>query len=106
VAARMAGANCLPLNWHINRGTEAAGVTPLSGPLWFEGNPGLSFATGSSQKDGTFSLTVATVRGAGPAGAVTGKRNADGSIEVNVVSPDKCFSGSFHLAPGETSAKL
>jgi hypothetical protein len=106
VSARLAGPNCLPLYWDIKRGTEASGVTPLSGPLWFEGNPGLSFASGSSQKDGTFSLTVTTVRGAGPEGMVTGKRNADGSLDVKVESKNACFTGSFHLAPGETSAKL
>ncbi len=100
------GKDCLPLNWHIKSGTEAGGVTPLSGPLWFEANPGMSFAKGSSQKDGTFSLTVTTARGAGPAGTITGKRNADGSTDVKIASKDVCFKGSFHLAPGETSAKL
>ncbi len=99
------GQDCPSLAWHINRQPSPGGTVNLSGPIWYENGSGVSFAQGTGQPDGTYSLDVKSVSGDGPAGTISGKRFKNGSVDVNATGTP-CFSGKFHLRPGQTSAKL
>jgi hypothetical protein len=106
VAARdVGGHHCSALTWHINRMVQPDKTVNLSGPIWFEDGSGVSFATGTGQPDGKFTLDVKMMSGDGPTGTITGQRMRDGSVNATAVGPD-CFAGKFHLAPGQTSNKM
>ena len=94
---------CPGLTWHIDRTVRADQTVSLSGPIWYENGSGMSFATGTGQADGRFSLDVKTMSGDGPAGTITGQRMPDGSIDATSAGPP-CFAGTVHLEPGQNSA--
>jgi hypothetical protein len=105
VPAHMVGAkHCPGLTWHISPVEQANQSFNLSGPIWYEDGSGMSFAQGTRQADGNFSLRVKKVSGNGPAGTITGRRMPDGSADATAVGPP-CFAGTYHLAPGQTSAQ-
>jgi len=107
IPAHKAGSDqdCPALAWHINRQPSSGGTVALTGPVWYENGSGVSFAQGTGQPDGTYSLDVKSVSGNGPTGTISGKRFKNGSVDVNA-NGSPCFSGKFHLRPGQTSAKL
>ncbi len=98
------GQDCPALTWHINRVPGQSGTTALSGPIWYENGSGVSFAQGTAQADGSFSLDVKSVSGNGPSGTLSGKRYKNGAVDVNAEGTP-CFSGKFHLRPGQTTAR-
>jgi hypothetical protein len=98
------GEHCSGLTWHFDRMVQPGKTFNLSGPIWYTDGSGMSFAMGTSQPDGHFTLTVTTMSGNGPAGTITGQRMPDGSINATAVGPP-CFAGTVHLAPGQTSAE-
>jgi hypothetical protein len=98
------GEHCPGLTWHIDRTVQPDKTVSLSGPIWYADGSGVSFAKGTGQPDGHFTLTVTTMSGNGPAGTITGQRMHDGSINATAVGP-ACFAGTRHIAPGQTSAK-
>jgi len=100
----VAGEHCPGLSWHIDRMVQPDKTVNLSGPIWYTDGSGVSFAKGTGQPDGHFSMTVATMSGSGPAGTITGQRMQDGSINAKSEGPP-CFAGTRHIAPGQTSAK-
>ncbi len=95
---------CPVLTWHINRTPAANGTTTMSGPLWYEGGTGVSFANGTGTADGSFTLNVTSISGKGPTGTLNGTRHRDGSIDVTATG-SPCFAGNYHLKPGQTSAR-
>jgi hypothetical protein len=98
------GHHCAGLSWHIDRVVQPDKTVNISGPIWYTDGSGVSFATGTGQPDGKFTLTVKTLSGEGPAGTITGQRMPDGSIDSTALGPP-CFAGTRHIAPGQTSAK-
>jgi hypothetical protein len=98
------GQHCPGLTWHIDRIAQPNGTTNISGPIWYADGSGVSFAKGTGQADGKFTLTVSTMSGDGPAGTITGQRHPDGSIDSVAVGPP-CFAGTRHISPGQTSDK-
>ena len=107
IPAHRAGTNenCPALYWDIKREAAPDGTYNLSGPIWYGNGTGVSFARGTGQANGTFSVDVSSVSGKGPTGTLAGRRFKNGSIDVKV-DGSPCFSGSFHLNPGQTSARL
>ena len=99
------GMKCPGLTWHIDRMVRPDKTVNLSGPIWFVDGSGVSFAKGTGEPDGHFTLTVTTMSGDGPAGTITGQRKPDGSIDATAAGPP-CFAGTVHLAPGQTSSKM
>jgi hypothetical protein len=95
---------CAALTWHFTRVENANKTVSISGPIWYEDGSGLSLAQGTGQADGHFTLNVKMMSGDGPVGAITGQRMPDGSVDATAVGP-ACFAGTFHIAPGQTSAK-
>ena len=95
---------CPGLAWHIRPVKLANQSFNLSGPIWFEDGSGTSFATGTRQADGTFSLNVESRSGNGPTGTITGQRMPDGSANVTLAGAS-CFEGTYHIAPGQTSTQ-
>jgi hypothetical protein len=100
----VAGVHCSGLSWHIDRMVQPDKTVNLSGPIWYTDGSGVSFAKGTGQPDGHFTLAVTTMSGSGPAGTITGQRMPDGSVDATSVGPP-CFAGKRHIAPGQTSAK-
>jgi hypothetical protein len=98
------GVHCAGLSWHIDRVVQPDKTVNISGPIWYTDGSGVSFAKGTGQPDGHFTLAVTTMSGNGPAGTITGQRMPDGSIDSTAVGPP-CFAGTRHIAPGQTSAK-
>jgi hypothetical protein len=99
------GRHCPGLSWHFNRAVQPDQTVKVNGPIWYEDGSGISFAQGSGQPDGHFTLNVKTASGDGPAGTVTGQRMPDGSVNATAVG-SPCFAGTVHLAPGQTSTKM
>jgi hypothetical protein len=99
------GSNCATLSWHITRLEQADKTISLSGPIWYVDGSGMSFAQGTGQPDGHFTLNVKATSGNGPTGTITGQRMPDGSLNA-AVSGSRCFAGTVHLAPGQTYAKM
>jgi hypothetical protein len=95
---------CGALTWHFTRVENANKTVNISGPIWYEDGSGVSFAKGTGQADGHFTLSVATMSGNGPAGTIDGQRMPDGSVDATAVGP-ACFAGTYHIAPGQTSVK-
>ncbi|HEY4043035.1 MAG TPA: hypothetical protein VGM32_14480 [Rhodopila sp.] len=93
---------CPGLSWHINRAVQPDKTVNLSGPIWYDDGSGVSFARGTGQPDGHFTLNVKMMSGSGPDGTITGQRKPDGSVEAKADGPP-CFAGTVHLAPGQTS---
>src|SRR5947209_5535231 len=59
VGAHSVGSQYCPgLAWHIRPVTQADQSFNVSGPIWYEDGSGMSFAKGTRQADGTFSLNV------------------------------------------------
>jgi hypothetical protein len=98
------GQHCPGLTWHIDRMVQPDKTVNLSGPIWYADGSGVSFAKGTGQPDGHFTINVTTMSGNGPAGTITGQRMSDGSIDSTAVGPP-CFAGTRHIAPGQTSTK-
>jgi hypothetical protein len=96
--------NCPALTWHFTRVENADKTASISGPIWYENGSGMSLAQGTGQADGHFTLNVKMVTGNGPVGTITGQRMPDGSVNATAVGPS-CFAGTYHIAPGQTSAK-
>jgi hypothetical protein len=96
--------HCPGLTWHIDRMVQPDKTVKISGPIWYADGSGVSFATGTGEPDGHFTLQVKTMSGNGPAGTITGQRMPDGSIDSTAVGP-QCFAGTRHIAPGQTSSK-
>jgi hypothetical protein len=99
------GRTCPGLTWHIDRMVQPNKTVKLSGPIWYADGTGVSFAQGTGQPDGHFTINVKTMNGDGPAGTITGQRMPDGSVDATAAGPP-CFAGTVHLAPGQTSAKM
>ena len=97
------GVHCAGLSWHITRVPQPDKTVSISGPIWYNNGSGVSFATGTGQADGHFTLSVKTMSGDGPAGEITGQRMPDGSIDSTAVGP-VCFAGKRHIAPGQTTS--
>jgi hypothetical protein len=83
---------CPGLAWHIRPVKLANQSFNLSGPIWFEDGSGMSFATGTRQADGTFSLNVESRSGNGPTATITGQRMPDGSADVTLAGAS-CLKG-------------
>jgi hypothetical protein len=94
---------CAALTWHFTRVANADKTVSISGPIWYENGSGMSLAQGT-ETNGHFTLNVKMVTGNGPAGTITGQRMPDGSVNATAVGPT-CFAGTYHIAPGQTSAK-
>lgn len=94
---------CPGLTWHINRMVQPDKTVSLNGPIWYEDGSGASFAQGTGQADGRFTLNVKMMSGNGPVGTISGQRTPDGSINATANGPT-CFAGTYHIAPGQTSA--
>jgi hypothetical protein len=101
----VSGLHCPGLTWHIDRAVQPDKTAILNGPIWYTDGSGQSFAQGTGQADGHFTLNVKTTSGDGPAGTITGQRMPDGSVDATAVG-HPCFAGTVHLAPGQTSAKM
>jgi hypothetical protein len=99
-----ARAGCPGLNWHINRVTNADQTIAMTGPIWYDGGSGVSFAQGTGQANGTFVLSVNKSTGNGPTGTITGQRMSDGSVQATAAG-SPCFAGTYHLRPGQTSSR-
>jgi hypothetical protein len=93
---------CPGLNWHIDRSDNGDQTMALSGPIWYDGSAGMSFAHGTSQANGSFVLTVTQATANGPTGTITGQRMSDGSIQATAAG-SHCFAGTYHLMPGQRS---
>lgn len=106
IAPHRAGSDlaCPGLTWHINREPAANGGLTLSGPIWMDSGKGVSFAQGSSDASGRFSLTVTPVSGQGPSGTLSGVRHPNGTVDLTATGTP-CFSGTYHLKPGQTTAQ-
>jgi len=105
VGAHSAGTrHCPGMAWHISPVQQADLSFNLSGPIWFEDGSGMSFAKGTRQPDGSFSLNVTSASGDGPTGTISGRRAPDGSADVTTAG-SPCFEGTYHIAPGQTSTK-
>jgi hypothetical protein len=105
VPAHAAGnRHCPGLAWHISPVEQANQTYDLSGPIWYDDGSGMSFAKGTRQANGAFSLKVKRESGDGPTGMITGQRMPDGSADVTTTG-SPCFAGTYHLAPGQTSSK-
>jgi hypothetical protein len=96
--------HCPGLTWHIDRVKQPSGIVDISGPIWYADGSGVSFAKGTGQPDGKFTLNVTTMSGKGPTGTITGIRHPDGSIDSTAVGSE-CLAGTRHIKPGQTSAK-
>ena len=103
-AHAVGGKQCPGLAWHISPVEQANQTYDVSGPIWYEDGSGMSFAKGTRQADGAFSLKVKRSSGDGPTGTITGRRMPDGSADVTIAGAP-CFTGTYHLAPGQTSSK-
>jgi hypothetical protein len=97
-----AHASCPGLSWHINRVTNADQTIAMSGPIWYDGGSGMSYATGTGQANGTFVLNVRNASGNGPTGTITGQRMSDGSVQAKAVG-SPCLAGTYNLRPGQTT---
>jgi hypothetical protein len=95
---------CPGLNWQIDQVTNADQTIAMSGPIWYDGGSGVSFAQGTGQANGTFFLHVGKATGNGPAGTITGQRMSDGSVQATAAG-SACFAGTYHLRPGQTRAR-
>jgi hypothetical protein len=62
----------------------------------------VSFAQGTGQPDGKFTLNVKMMSGDRPTGTITGQRMPDGSSTAMTVGPE-CFAGTYHLVAGQHS---
>ncbi len=96
--------DCAGLSWHINREPAANGGAVLSGPIWLDGGKGVSFAQGTGDASGRFTMNVTTVSGAGPTGTISGVRHTNGNTDITIAG-SPCFAGTYHLKPGQTTAK-
>jgi hypothetical protein len=96
--------HCPGMAWQIRPVELADQSFNLSGPIWYEDGSGMSFAKGTRQADGRFTLNVQRQSGDGPTGTITGRRTPDGSADVTTAGPP-CFAGTYHIAPGQTSTK-
>jgi hypothetical protein len=90
------GVHCPAMSWHINRTVQADKSFSLNGTIWFTDGSGVSFAQGTGQADGQFTLNVSKMSGNGPAGTIGGQRMPDGSITATALGPP-CFAGTVHL---------
>jgi hypothetical protein len=99
------GRHCPGLSWHFDRVEQPDKTAHFSGPVWYEDGSGISFAQGTGQPDGHFTLNVKTASGDGPTGTVTGQRMPDGSVDATAVGP-QCFAGKIFLKPGQTSTRM
>lgn len=89
--AQQAGPKCPGIGYQI---TTKPGQNP-SGYAWFNDISGVSKFSGTlDQNTGDIQLTVTSIDGKGPTGAVTGKRNSDGSFVATLKGPD-CSNGMF-----------
>jgi len=78
---------CPSMTWHIQP-FGAPGAGEWAGVVWFSDMSGISVAKGNISKDGTFTLILTSVSGAGPTGTVNGTRTADGkSLTASLDGP-------------------
>jgi len=78
---------CPSMIWHIQP-FGAPGAGDWAGVVWFSDMSGISVARGNISKDGTFTLILTSVSGAGPTGTVNGTRTADGkSLTASLDGP-------------------
>ena len=76
---------CPTIEWHIL--PMPFGVaTNINGIAYYSDMSGISVVRGTAAADGTIAATVASVSGAGPAGAITGMRTR-GETKVSLSGP-------------------
>jgi hypothetical protein len=107
MAPRKAGTeNCPGVMWDIVRSAGPDKNTiVLSGPVWNLDGSGTSMAKGEAHPDGSFSMTLTSIQGNGPAGQVTGTRNKSGVGQAKLTGSGTCNNMTIPLKAGQTSSK-
>ncbi len=82
VGVGVATPSCPQLTWQVRR----TGPT-IVGMMWYTDLSGASSMRGTMAQDGKFSVTLASVMGAGPTGNITGTRSADGALVADLDGP-------------------